>query len=186
VPFHVDRFRISFKEVVGESPSSVFRIKFSEYRVIKTSVKKAHFIKKLMDRLLAKYPKRTAKKIMLECGYMMRDGVSHCINEHRIKTARALFAESKNLKDFIGKLSKHGGGKLTLEGNSIKAVYDRCYCGSVSKTREKIPLIFCYCGAGWYKRLFEEVLGSPVRVEVVQSIANGADQCVLRISGFKS
>ena len=186
MPFHVDRFRISFRETTGKNATSALGIRFSEYKSIKTPGGKANFIKKLMDRLLAKYPKRVASKVMLECGHMMRDGVSRCINEHKIKRTRALFAGSRNMKDFLEKFSKHSGGKLRLEGHSIIATYHRCYCGSVSRTKDKIPLTYCYCGAGWYKRLFEEVLGSPVRVDVVQSIASGADTCLLRITGVKS
>ena len=183
MPFHMDRFRLSYKEVVGEDPSSVLCIKLSEYKLMKTPASKASFIKRLMDQLLTKNSKRVAKKVMLECGYMMRDGVSRCINEHKIKRTKELFAKSKDLKDFIERFNKHSGGKLAFEGNSIKATYSKCYCGSVSKTKEKIPLTYCYCGAGWYMRLFEEVLGKPVKVEVLQSIANGADECLLRIHG---
>ena len=185
MPFHIDRFYLSFKEVVGKDPSSVLRVKLSEYKSMKTPARKADFIRKIMDRLLAKTSKRVAKKVMLECGYMMRDGVSRCINEHRIKRTKELYAESENIEDFIERLSRHSGGKLRFEGSILKATYKRCYCGSVSKTKEKIPLVYCYCGAGWYKRLFEEVLGRPVRVEVLQSIASGADECVLQIDGIK-
>jgi predicted hydrocarbon binding protein len=186
MPFHVDRFSLSFKEVVGEDPSSVLGVKLSEYKLMKTATRKASFIKTLMDKLLTKKSKRIAKKVMLECGYLMRDGVSRCINEHKIKSTKKSFAKSKNLKDFIERFNKHNAGKLAFEGHSIKATYSRCYCGSVSKTKEKIPLTYSYCGAGWYKRLFEEVLDSPVRVKVLQSIANGADRCVMEISGVKS
>lgn len=129
MPFHIDRFCLSFKKVVGQDPSSVLRIEFSEYKSIKTPARKA---------------------------------------------------------DFIERLSKHSDGKLNFEGSPIKATYNRCYCGSVSRTKEKIPLTYCYCGADWYKRLFEEVLGRPLRVDVLKSIANGADECVLKIDGVKS
>ena len=186
MPFHVDRFALSFKEVVGKDPSSELRIKLSEYKSMKTPARKADFIRKIMDRLLAKTSKRVAKKVMLECGYMMRDGVSRCINEHKIKRTKELYAESKNIEDFIERLSKHSGGKLRFDNSTLRATYKRCYCGSVSKTKEKIPLVYCYYGAGWYKRLFEEVLGRPLRVEVLKSIANGADECVLKIDGVKS
>jgi predicted hydrocarbon binding protein len=148
---------------------------------MKTPVKKAHFIKRLMDKLTAKYPKRVANKVMLECGYMMRDGVSHCINEHRIENMKQLFKDSKNLEDFVRKFGKHSGGRLAIEGNIIRASYDRCYCGSVSQTKEEISLTYCYCGAGWYKRLFQEVLGKPVGVKILRSIASGADTCELEI-----
>lgn len=181
MPFHVERFRLSYKKVVGKDPQSMLGIRLLEYKLMKTPAKKASFIKKLMDKLLAKNSKRVAKKVMLECGYMMRDGVGRCINEHRIRRTKKLYAESKDIRDFTERLSRHSGGKLEFEGNSIKATYNRCYCGSVSRTKEKIPLTYCYCGAGWYKRLFEEVLSRPVKVEVLSSIANGAEKCELKI-----
>lgn len=181
MPFHVDRFCVSYKEVVGQNVSSVLSIRLSDYKSMKTPRSKAGFIKKLMDRLLAKHSKRVSNKVMLECGYMMRDGVSRCINDHRIKATKDLYTKSKDLEDFIERYNKHSGGKLELKANAIMATYNRCFCGSVSGTKEKIPLTYCYCGAGWYKRLFEEVLGKPVRVEVLQSIISGAEKCELRI-----
>lgn len=181
MPFHVDRFRISFKEITGKNAASALGIRLSEYGSLMTPREKADFIRKLMDKLISRYPKHVAERVMIECGSTMRDGVSRCISEHRIRRTRMLFEKSNGMKDFLGKLSKHGGGKLNLEGETIMATYHRCYCGSVSKVRENIPLIYCYCGAGWYKRLFEEVLGCPMRVDVVQSIASGADRCSIRI-----
>lgn len=180
MPFHVDRFNLSFREVIGRD-ASVLGIRLSEYSRAKKPTDKARFIRKLMDRLLAKTSKRKANKVMLECGYMMRDGVSRCINTNRIKMTKALYAESKGMKDFIERYNKHGGGKLSLEGETIKATYNRCYCGSVSTTKEKIPLTYCYCGAGWYRRLFEEVLSMPVKVKVLKSIAAGAERCEIEI-----
>jgi predicted hydrocarbon binding protein len=169
-------------EVVGKDPSSVLRIKLSDYTLLKTPVSKARFIKRLMDTLLTKNSKRVAEKVMLECGYMMREGVSRCINEPRVNKAKKLYKESKDTNEFLARCNtNHIAGNLTLKGNIIRATYKLCYCGSVSKTTETIPLIYCYCGAGWYKRLFEEALGKPVRVKVVRSIASGARTCEFEI-----
>lgn len=182
MPFHVDRFDASFKEVTGKNPSSFLRMNPSEYKLLKTPARKASFITRMMGRLVAKTSKRTAEKVMLECGCMARDGVSRCINEHIIKRTKELYAGSKNIEDFIQRYNKHGGGKLKREGKKIKAIYSRCYCGSVSGAKEMIPMSYCYCGAGWYKRLFEEVLAKPVKVKVLKSIASGAEKCELVIS----
>ena len=185
MPFHLDRFCLSYKEIAGKDPSTVLGMRLSGYDSLKTPASKAGFIKELMCELLAKNSEGVARRVMLECGYMMRDGVSRCINEHKIKRTKVLFEKSKDLKDFLARLSKQGGGKFMLGGNSIIATYHRCYCGSVSRAREEIPLTYCYCGAGWYKRLFEEVLGRTVTVKLVQSIASGADECVFRIRGVR-
>lgn len=118
-----------------------------------------------------------ANLVMQMCGI-------ECIGSTAIETARKLYKESKDIGDFLTKLNAQhiGGGNLRLDGNSILGGYDRCYCGSVSKTKSQIPLTYCFCSTGWYKKLFEEVLAKPVQVELLQSITNGADKCLFRIS----
>ena len=44
MPFHVDRFSLSFKEVVGEDPSSVLCVKLFSPRNSKWVLKIIHFI----------------------------------------------------------------------------------------------------------------------------------------------
>ena len=183
MPFHVSRFKWSFNEVTGKAPSSVLDIELSEYAQLKTPIQKAKFIKRLMDDLLSKTSKTVAQKIMRECGSVYQIGVSQCVGMPMIKKAKKLYKESRDIKEFLIKLNEHhiGGRNLRLEGDVIKTSYERCYCGAVSKTKEKIPLTYCYCGAGWFKRVFEEALSKPVKVEVLQTIANGADTCEFRI-----
>jgi hypothetical protein len=41
---------------------------------------------------------------------------------------------------------------------------------------------FCYCGAGWYRRLWEGILGQPVIIEHVETLLKGNDQCTLTIT----
>ncbi|HUT21312.1 MAG TPA: hypothetical protein VM366_19345 [Anaerolineae bacterium] len=44
-----------------------------------------------------------------------------------------------------------------------------------------IPEIYCYCGAGYYKGIWEAILGQPVRVEVLESVLKGGDVCTIAI-----
>jgi effector-binding domain-containing protein len=50
--------------------------------------------------------------------------------------------------------------------------------------QQKVALspTFCYCGAGWYRRLWEGVLGQPVKIEHVETLLKGNDQCTLEIT----
>lgn len=43
-------------------------------------------------------------------------------------------------------------------------------------------LTWCHCTAGYNKKLFEAVFETPVEVEVVHSIRQGFDECLLKIS----
>jgi predicted ArsR family transcriptional regulator len=47
----------------------------------------------------------------------------------------------------------------------------------VSKARKPVPATYCRCSCGWYGELFEAVLGRPVEVELLGSIASGDEQC---------
>jgi predicted hydrocarbon binding protein len=51
----------------------------------------------------------------------------------------------------------------------------------VLKTSDTISPTYCYCGAGFYKGIWEEILQQPVEVEVLKSILNGDDVCTIAI-----
>ena len=56
-----------------------------------------------------------------------------------------------------------------------------CHCPWVRallKRSEKVTPLFCYCSASWDKQLWEGILEEPVKVEILQSLLNGDNQCV--------
>jgi effector-binding domain-containing protein len=66
-----------------------------------------------------------------------------------------------------------------------------CHCPFVHPFLEDNPTqpkaaalspTFCYCGAGWYRRLWEGILGQPVKIEHVETLLRGNDQCTLTIT----
>jgi hypothetical protein len=61
-----------------------------------------------------------------------------------------------------------------------------CHCAFVHPFLAEIPFrlspTFCYCGAGWYRRLWEGILGQPVVIEHVETLLRGNDQCTLTIT----
>ena len=55
-----------------------------------------------------------------------------------------------------------------------------CHCPRVrDATRLGIPLPtdYCYCGAGFYKDIWETIIGQPVEVELLDSIVMGGEVC---------
>jgi len=174
--FNEERFQQSFADATGKDPGSVLGIDVDEYRHMKTPIRKAGFIKVLMDTLVENAGSQQAEQIMRTCGM-------NCIAKTTLEKAKKLHQEAKNTQDFLGKLNENhiGGGHLGLDGQTIRAAYERCYCGSVSRTKDSIPLTYCHCSAGWYQQLFEQTLGRSARVEVLQTIAGGADRCEFRI-----
>jgi len=61
-----------------------------------------------------------------------------------------------------------------------------CHCSFVHPFLDEIPAklspTFCFCGAGWYRRLWDGILGQPVKIEHVETLLKGNDQCTLTIT----
>ena len=45
----------------------------------------------------------------------------------------------------------------------------------------KLSPTYCYCGAGFYKGLWEGILQKPVMVEILESVMKGDDVCKIAI-----
>jgi len=59
-----------------------------------------------------------------------------------------------------------------------------CHCPRVRDgvgLEPALPDVYCYCGAGFYQGIWEEILGEPVAVEVLESVMTGGDVCRIRI-----
>jgi len=55
-----------------------------------------------------------------------------------------------------------------------------CHCPRVRdvlKEGKRLPTAYCHCSAGFYKKNFEEILGRPVDVEIVQTVLSGDEVC---------
>ena len=94
-------------------------------------------------------------------------GVGKCYNCHKIP-------KSGNLKQYME------------EPDAAKRRKLYCHCPrvlEVIRTGGTLPPLYCYCGAGFYRDLWEEILQQPVEVEVLRSILMGDDVCsfILRL-----
>jgi predicted hydrocarbon binding protein len=59
-----------------------------------------------------------------------------------------------------------------------------CHCPrirDVLKSPETISTTYCYCGAGYYKGIWEEILQQPVEVELLESVLRGDPVCKVAI-----
>jgi len=59
-----------------------------------------------------------------------------------------------------------------------------CHCPrirDVLKTSDMISATYCYCGAGFYKGIWEEILQQPVQVQVLESVLDGGDVCKIAV-----
>ena len=59
-----------------------------------------------------------------------------------------------------------------------------CHCPRVRNEVGSDPVLpgeYCYCGAGFYQGIGEEILGNPVRVEVLESVMAGGEVCRIAV-----
>jgi len=59
-----------------------------------------------------------------------------------------------------------------------------CHCPRVRDgvgREPALPEVYCYCGAGFYQGIWEEIFGEPVTVEVLESVMAGDDVCKIAI-----
>ncbi|TFG28518.1 AraC family transcriptional regulator [Candidatus Thorarchaeota archaeon] len=56
-----------------------------------------------------------------------------------------------------------------------------CFCPLLNDVWDEMPGTFCYCAAGWSRRLFEGILDIKLKVDVVKSLTKGDDYCEFAI-----
>jgi predicted hydrocarbon binding protein len=174
--FKPETFQENIEGKIGDGVCEELMRACEAHALLTTPRKKAHSIHGMMDILDRELDDAARFAIMEACG-------RRCIGSSIIEKARRMQQESQNIDELLERLNQAhiGGGHLQREGNFIRAAYDRCYCGSVSQSREVFSATYCHCSCGWYRQLFESLLGKPVEVELLGSILQGADCCEFRI-----
>jgi hypothetical protein len=59
-----------------------------------------------------------------------------------------------------------------------------CHCPRVRdalQNSERLPATYCYCGAGFYRGIWEEILQQPVQVELLESVLQGDEVCKVAV-----
>jgi hypothetical protein len=59
-----------------------------------------------------------------------------------------------------------------------------CHCPRVRhavSANKEVPKLYCYCGAGFYKHMWETILGRSLDVEVLESVLSGGEVCRVAI-----
>jgi hypothetical protein len=145
------------------------------------------------------YPKQRLDSIREKCAETHDLGLVHgMLQEQFLSTTKDfLKLTDDQLKDVV----RRGWGVAGVrKGNMIVATkmpyefheywkastpeerrYRYCHCHrvreSIMEGGEPIPVTYCYCGAGFYKGIWEYILQRPVRVEVLESVLKGDDVC---------
>ena len=142
-----------------------------------------------------------------ESKYQVLSCCAHVFPEERIARLRAIYEQRRDIDDVLREMYQdpawyedpvRRGNVLHMrkvpfdpEGyeNGATAVERRrayCHCAFVRPYLDRVPSrmspTFCWCGSGWYRRLWEGILDQPVKIEHVETLLNGNDGCTLTIT----
>jgi predicted hydrocarbon binding protein len=161
----------------------------SEQITEKTDKRKtALWVKGAMERLDKLVDDETKKRIMQNCGY-------NCAKKNSKVIERAVARRKKfgSTDEFLvaEQQKPMKGTRLSREGNILYQYYIpqaftrpmRCYCGLLRElpTEETVSITYCNCSRGFVEKYWENILGKPVRVDILQSAVSGAAECKFAI-----
>lgn len=139
--------------------------------------------------------------------YQVLSCCAHVFPEERIALLRSLFERSGDIDDLLQEMYQDPdwyedpvrtrnvlhmrkvpydpqGYELATTPVERRRAY--CHCAFVRPYLDEVPSrlspTFCWCGSGWYRRLWEGILGQPVKIEHVETLLKGNDQCTLTIT----
>lgn len=87
----------------------------------------------------------------------------------------------RDLNGFVQAVNERGA-VWYIEGERLFTQMLTCECPMLEAAKGSESLTWCHCTAGYNKKLFEAVFETPVEVEVVHSIRQVFDECLLKIS----
>jgi effector-binding domain-containing protein len=139
--------------------------------------------------------------------YQVLSGCAHVFSDERIGHLRSIYERRREIDDVLLEMYKDPAWyeDPVRKGNVLymrKVPYDPagyeqgatpverrkayCHCAFVRPYLDQVPSrmspTFCWCGSGWYRRLWEGILGQPIKIEHVETLLKGHDQCTLTIT----
>jgi effector-binding domain-containing protein len=139
--------------------------------------------------------------------YQVLSGCAHVFSDERIGHLRSIYERRREIDDVLQEMYKDPAWyeDPVRKGNVLymrKVPYDPegyeqgatpverrkayCHCAFVRPYLDQVPArmspTFCWCGSGWYRRLWEGILGQPIKIDHVETLLKGHDQCTLTIT----
>jgi effector-binding domain-containing protein/predicted hydrocarbon binding protein len=184
----------NLERVLGKKKKDYVTSGFDELALDTEQSKRASIIMEAMNKLDEIATEGQKFEALSRCG--------HQFPAELITEMRDLYRETKSI-DTVIQAMKEGHSffpKLRREGNIIhdrkgparKDAFEKaktreekmkaiCFCPLLTDVWDEMPGTFCYCAAGWPRRLFEGILDTPVEVEVVRALTKGDDYCEFAI-----
>ena len=96
-------------------------------------------------------------------------------------------AEDLDLDSFLAKMTAGGTSKIHIQRDGNTILWDeqhegQCMCPFIRRNVIPLKPSLCVCALHWLRMLIEPHVDKPVRVEMLDSVAQGSQNCVFRIT----
>jgi effector-binding domain-containing protein len=185
-----DRFWDGLGEILGEKSREMIVEGSERITPHSTGYERAVWVKTALERLEDHADEEQISEIICRCAHVRPDAdiaqfrtVYEKNND--IDDLMAAYAESQEWiekpyrKDNViyttkVPMNREAWEKATTLKDKIRHF---CYCPVVHHMLDETPRIFCLCGGGWARQVFENVLGTKVKVKLLRSVVSGDNVC---------
>jgi hypothetical protein len=184
----VENLARSLERLAGEETQA--KVMEGSEKLAKTAEpeKIALWVKGAINRLDKAVDKKTRVRIMEECG-------AACAKANHATIDRVVAKRQKypSLEEFLEaeKNKLLPGMRLEPKGKTLYQYYlprtfhypMRCFCALLRglPPEETVSPTYCQCSKGFVRKMWECVLGKPVKVQVLETAVTGAKECKFRI-----
>ena len=136
------------------------------------------WIKRFMDILDDNLDEKTRRRIMEANGKACY--LSHPKEPRKEKMSPEVFV--KEMAKYVGKENCYKDGnniyfRYTENPNGLKVSDGYCLCPMVEDGPENLSPTYCYCSVGYVSEMMNYYIGSPVKVELLESLRTGGKSC---------
>lgn len=146
----------------------------------------------LVKRLDKPENREIAENILVDCCPCrcpdIEDSIGKCyegcdnLNDFAKKLKQqGLFDDHIEIKDGLLIATKRHACECGIIPQYNNVYSTKCHCALASIVNEPISKAFCYCGCGFYKKMFKEALGIDVKVDLISAVIAGDDVCSVAI-----
>ncbi len=134
----------------------------------------AEWVKETMRKMEMAFEQETLISIRMscQCGYGM---------DEKKALVRELYEAAGSMEEFAGSEKARGAGLFTKNGE-LYLSFPFCPCPMLADVDKLPSMTWCYCTMGYSKKLFEEVWGCGVEIDLLKSIKAGDDMCLMKIT----
>jgi hypothetical protein len=124
--------------------------------------------------------------------YTLEEASRDRVMEHQAESCVRGYIELHQLPDdldldaFLERMETAEPGRIRIQRDGNAIIFDepqggQCSCPLVTQNVIPLRAELCRCSVSWIRKLFERHVRGPVRVEMLESVALGSQNCVFRI-----